>query len=91
MLSAERRIISPGINPLSLIKVKTFVTKSLSLAPAEKGFFELVEGDAVEGEVFRALADAGDAALVAGHVLGCELGESVLLAGIFDHVVLAYG
>ena len=57
----------------------------------EKGLFQLVEGGAVEGKVFRTLADAGDAALVAGHVFGCELGESVLLAGIFDHVVLAYG
>ena len=61
------------------------------LTSAKEGFFELVESGAVEGEVFRALANAGDTALVAGHVLGCELGESVLLAGIFDHVVLAYG
>lgn len=29
----------------------------------QEGFFAFVEGDAVEGEIFRALAEAGDAAL----------------------------
>ena len=43
----------------------------------QEGFFEFVEGDAVEGEIFRALAEAGDAALVARHVFGCELCEGV--------------
>ena len=53
----------------------------------QEGFFEFVEGDAVEGEVFRALAEAGDAALVARHVFGCELCEGVEFTVTFDFVV----
>ena len=56
----------------------------------QEGFFEFVKGDAVEGEVFRALAEAGDAALVARHVFGCELCEGVEFAITFDFVVFCY-
>lgn len=56
----------------------------------QEGFFEFVEGNAVEGEVFRALAEAGDAALVARHVFGCELCEGVEFTVTFDFVVFCH-
>ena len=56
----------------------------------QEGFFEFVEGDAVEGEVFRALAEAGDAALVARHVFGSELCEGVEFTVTFDFVVFCH-
>ena len=56
----------------------------------QEGFFEFVEGDAVEGEVFRSLAEAGDAAFVARHVFGCELCEGVEFTVTFDFVVFCY-
>ena len=56
----------------------------------QEGFFEFVEGDSVEGEVFRALAEAGDAALVARHVFGCELCEGVEFTVTFDFVVFCH-
>ena len=56
----------------------------------QEGFFEFVEGDAVEGEVFRALAEAGDAALVARHMFGCELCEGVEFTVTFDFVVFCH-
>lgn len=56
----------------------------------QEGFFEFVEGDAVEGEVFRTLAEARDAALVARHVFGCELCEGVEFAVTFDFVIFCH-
>ena len=56
----------------------------------QEGFFEFVKRDSVEGEVFRALAEAGDAALVARHVFGCELCEGVEFAVTFDFVVFCH-
>ena len=56
----------------------------------QEGFFEFVEGNAVEGEVFRALAEAGDAALVARQVFGCELCEGVEFTVTFDFVVFCH-
>ena len=52
----------------------------------QEGFFEFVEGNAVEGEVFRTLAETGDAAPVARHMFGCELCEGVKFAVTFDFV-----
>lgn len=56
----------------------------------QEGFFEFVEGDSVVGEVFRALAEAGDAALVVRHMFGCELCEGVEFAITFYLVVFGY-
>ena len=56
----------------------------------QEGFFEFVEGDSVEGEVFRTLAEAGDAALVARHVFGCELCEGVEFSVTFDFIVFCH-
>ena len=52
-----------------------------------KRLLVLVQARAFEGEVFRPLADARDAALVPRHVLRRELGESVLRAVVDDLVV----
>ena len=41
-------------------------------------------------EIFRALAEAGDAALVARHVFGCELCEGVEFTVTFDFVVFCH-
>ena len=56
----------------------------------QKGFFEFIQRDSVEGEVFRALAEAGDAALVARHVFGCELCEGVVFSVTFDFIVFCH-
>lgn len=56
----------------------------------EEGFFEFVEADAVEGEVFRALAEAGDASFVMWHILGGKFREGVLFAVTFNLVVFCY-
>ena len=54
--------------------------------PGDRG----VAACAVEGEVFRALAEVGDAALVARHVFSCELCVGVEFAVTFHFVVFCY-
>lgn len=56
----------------------------------QEGCFEFIKRYSVEGEVFRTLAEAGDAAFVARHVFGCELCEGVEFTVTFDFVVFCY-